>query len=79
MNQNQPDDATEPRSVDQQQACYALGSACPDCGETMDYDGGNRMTREEPEIPPCLYCPNCGTEYGIAHNVQDASDVCDGL
>jgi hypothetical protein len=50
--------------------CYAWGDKCPDCGKPMDCDEGQRMTRQEPEIRPCVYCPDCGTEYPMTHNDQ---------
>jgi hypothetical protein len=38
MNKDQLDNATTPRSVDQQQAC---SPACPFCGASIEYDGVN--------------------------------------
>lgn len=47
---------------------YAWGDKCPDCGQPMDCDMGQRMTSQEPEINPCVYCPDCGTKYPMTHN-----------
>lgn len=32
---------------------------CPSCGEQMEYDEGQRMSRDEPAIPPEWFC-ECG-------------------
>lgn len=51
-------------------AGYAWGDPCPECKQPLDYDGGQRATREEPEQAPCCYCPDCGLEFPVRHTAE---------
>lgn len=88
MNQNPPDNATEPRSVDQQQACSpiaSLAAALLDSGNVMVIgDGCSTRSRDlwiltdiigrhlEPKKPKC---PHCGS--GLLWS-EDRGAHCDG-
>lgn len=44
---------------------YAAGDACPECGKTMTFGGGEEMSRQSPMDPPCIFCTNCGMTYEV--------------
>lgn len=41
---------------------YGEDGKCPECGEELNFDYGELMSYESPEIPPAHICNNCGWE-----------------
>ncbi|MBK9496948.1 MAG: hypothetical protein IPO08_21055 [Xanthomonadales bacterium] len=73
MNQNQLRDDTAPRSVDQQQACYAFR-----VGETYETQAGNLITvigREGSRGYECLQCSDGIYRYDRSIGGTDAGRV----
>ena len=55
---------------------FLPGDPCPWCGTRLEYDAGERRTRDYPGYPPHCVCPSCGVEVALNQDYElDAGEL----
>lgn len=55
----------------------AAGDACPDCGDRLAYCDGDPAYSGGTGSGPCVYCPDCGSQWAVDWHRQIQHDLSD--